>query len=198
MRKARDILFCAFSICLFIIYIPHFLAYFMSNKSIRLSIKKDINVLVSKLEISLPFYLGLLFFLHNNRYFRTIFYHRIGPIKSLIIRWYRPGDRYFSISKTTTIGGGFLFAHPFSTILNAESIGENFSCRHCTTLGAKANGRPIIGNNVSLGANVTIIGNITIGDNVIIGAGSVVVKDIPSNCIVAGNPAKVIRCLNNF
>lgn len=60
-------------------------------------------------------------------------------------------------------------------------------------MGAKNNGRPIIGNNVNLGANVVIIGNIHIGDNVIVGAGSVVVKDIPDNCIVAGNPARIIR-----
>lgn len=46
---------------------------------------------------------------------------------------------------------------------------------------------------MTLGANVVIIGNVSIGDNVIIGAGSVVVKDIPSNSIVAGNPAKVLR-----
>jgi acetyltransferase-like isoleucine patch superfamily enzyme len=69
-----------------------------------------------------------------------------------------------------------------------------------TTLGNGMHGRndliPTIGNNVSLGLNVTIIGKVTIGDNVIIGAGSVVVKDIPSNCVAAGNPAKVIRFIN--
>ena len=52
---------------------------------------------------------------------------------------------------------------------------------------------PTIGNNVSLGANVNIMGNVTIGNNVIVGAGSVVVKDVPDNCIVAGNPAKIIK-----
>lgn len=56
--------------------------------------------------------------------------------------------------------------------------------------------RPIIGDNVSLGCNVTIIGGVHIGNNVTVGAGSVVVKDIPDNCIVAGNPAKVIRYKN--
>jgi serine acetyltransferase len=37
---------------------------------------------------------------------------------------------------------------------------------------------------------------VTIGDNVVIGAGSIVVKDIPANAIVAGNPAKVIKYLD--
>lgn len=55
----------------------------------------------------------------------------------------------------------------------------------------------MIGDNVSLGANVTIIGNIHIGNNVVIGVGSVVVKDVPDNCVVAGNPAKVIKYLDS-
>ena len=46
---------------------------------------------------------------------------------------------------------------------------------------------------MTLGAGVIIIGNVSIGDNVTIGAGSVVVKDIPSNCIAVGNPARVIK-----
>lgn len=56
-------------------------------------------------------------------------------------------------------------------------------------------GRPKIGNNVLVGANVTIIGDITIGDNVIIGAGSVVVKNVPSNCVIVGNPAKILKTI---
>lgn len=52
-----------------------------------------------------------------------------------------------------------------------------------------------IGNNVSIGCNVCIIGSIRIGNNVKIGAGSVVIKDVPDNCVIAGNPAKVIKYL---
>jgi len=50
-----------------------------------------------------------------------------------------------------------------------------------------------IGNNVWLADKVSILKGVTIGDNVIIGANSVVTKDIPSNCIAAGIPAKVIK-----
>jgi maltose O-acetyltransferase len=50
-----------------------------------------------------------------------------------------------------------------------------------------------IGNNVWICGGVTIAGGVKIGSNTIIGAGSVVIKDIPDNVIVAGNPARVIR-----
>ena len=49
-----------------------------------------------------------------------------------------------------------------------------------------------IGDNVWIGGSVTILPGVKIGDNVTIGAGSVVVKDIPSNCVAVGNPCKVI------
>lgn len=45
----------------------------------------------------------------------------------------------------------------------------------------------------SIGSNATILCGVTIGENAIVGAGSVVVKDVPPNAIVAGNPAKILR-----
>ena len=53
-----------------------------------------------------------------------------------------------------------------------------------------------IGNRVSIGTSATILGGITVGDNAIVGAGSVVTKDVPENAIVAGNPARIKRYLN--
>jgi maltose O-acetyltransferase len=50
-----------------------------------------------------------------------------------------------------------------------------------------------IGDNVWIGGNTTILPGVTIGSNVTIGAGSVVVKDIPDNCVAVGNPARVIK-----
>ena len=50
-----------------------------------------------------------------------------------------------------------------------------------------------IEDNVMIGANSTILGGVTIGTNSVIGAGSVVVKDIPSNVVACGNPCEVIK-----
>ncbi len=57
---------------------------------------------------------------------------------------------------------------------------------------------PIIEENAKIGANATILPGITIGKNSIVGAGSVVTKDVPPNCVVAGNPAKVINKIDNL
>ncbi len=53
-----------------------------------------------------------------------------------------------------------------------------------------------IGERCWIGGHVTICPGVTIGDRVVIGAGSVVVKDIPSDSLAVGNPARVIRKLN--
>ncbi|HGM9712031.1 acyltransferase [Proteus mirabilis] len=50
-----------------------------------------------------------------------------------------------------------------------------------------------INKGASIGANATILAGITLGENCMIGAGSVVVKDVPANAVVVGNPAKIIR-----
>jgi serine O-acetyltransferase len=100
------------------------------------------------------------------------------------------------IFSSTKLGGGVVCFHPYSTVINARSIGSNFTFRNNLTIGNKNDNNdhiPIIGQNVNVGANAVIIGNVRIGDNVTIGAGSVVVKDVPDNVIVAGNPAKIIR-----
>ena len=65
-------------------------------------------------------------------------------------------------------------------------------------LGYTMIGKVSIGNNVFVGAGSMILPNIKIGDNVVIGAHSVVTKDIPNNCVVVGNPAKVIKSYDGY
>lgn len=59
-------------------------------------------------------------------------------------------------------------------------------------------GRIKVGNNVFIGLGSIILPGVTIGDNVIIGAGSVVTKDIPSNSVVAGVPARFIKSFEEY
>lgn len=59
-------------------------------------------------------------------------------------------------------------------------------------------GLPItIGNDCWIASNIVICAGVTIGDNVVIGAGSVVIRDIPSNSLAAGNPCHVIRPISS-
>lgn len=102
----------------------------------------------------------------------------------------------FIIPYDVTVGAGVKLDHPYSTILNAKSIGRNLRIKNNVTIGNKnddENLRPVIGDNVYIGAGAIIIGNITIGDNVTIGAGTVAVKSIPANSIAVGNPARIIK-----
>ena len=97
------------------------------------------------------------------------------------------------------IGKNFNIYHGIGIVINANCIiGNNVSLRQNTTVGSKYDGGPCpkIGNNVDIGCNTVIIGDISIGDNVIIGAGSVVTKSFPNSCIIAGNPARIIKELN--
>ncbi|MBO4996344.1 MAG: acyltransferase [Muribaculaceae bacterium] len=68
--------------------------------------------------------------------------------------------------------GAIVFTHDFSRGI------------HCDTY---------IGKRSFIGANAIIMCGVKIGDEVIVGSGSVVTKDVPSNCIVAGNPARIIK-----
>lgn len=59
-------------------------------------------------------------------------------------------------------------------------------------------GKPIaIGRNVWIAAGATIIGGVTVGENSVVAAGSVVTKNVPSNTLVGGNPARVIRSIGD-
>ena len=56
--------------------------------------------------------------------------------------------------------------------------------------------RTIIRRGASIGSGATILANVTIGENALVGAGSVVTKDVPANAVVAGNPARVFRYID--
>ena len=83
------------------------------------------------------------------------------------------------IGEETAIGGGtYIFTHS-----SWHSLLDGFPCSYAPVK---------IGNNVWISWDSFILPNVTINDDVLIGAGSVVTKNIPSNCIAMGNPAKII------
>lgn len=53
----------------------------------------------------------------------------------------------------------------------------------------------VVKNGASIGSGSTILSNVTIGENAIVGAGSLVTKNVPPNTIVAGNPSRILRFL---
>lgn len=140
----------------------------------------------------------LLYLLLSRPQFRNLFYYRTGS-HSRFLRMLCPPDPYVSIADDSTgiEGGAIYFEHAWVTRVSVIHMGHGCILRQLTTFGVKSKNRhgerPWIGNNVDFGVNVTCIGNVHIGDNAIVAAGSVVVKDVPANAIVAGNPAKVIK-----
>ena len=59
-------------------------------------------------------------------------------------------------------------------------------------------GRVKIGDNVFIGMNSTILKGVTIGNNVVIGANSLINKDVPDNCVVVGNPQRVVCDIDSY
>lgn len=74
--------------------------------------------------------------------------------------------------------------------VNQGSVIGNYST---LSPGVKVCGDVVIGECVQFGANSSVINMVNIGNNVTLGAGSVVIKDIPSNCVAVGVPARIIK-----
>ena len=145
-----------------------------------------------------------------------------GFIKRVLLGDKADPDNYLSAlrNKGMKIGEGVkLFASPRDCVIDEQNpylvtIGDNVQLTrgvvilthdyswsvvkglYGEVLGHQA---PVtIGNNVFVGMNAVILSGTTIGDNVIVGAGSIVSGVIPSNVVVAGNPARVICGIDEY
>lgn len=79
--------------------------------------------------------------------------------------------------------GIYAVAHPIDAIGRKNKLGI---------------AKPVtIGDNVWIGGNSVVLMGVTIGKNAVIGAGSVVTKDVPENTIAVGNPARIIKYIDN-
>lgn len=100
------------------------------------------------------------------------------------------------VNSNMEIGPGLHIEHGDGVYLNCCAIGKNFTCLQGVTIGVNHNGQaPVVKDNVTVFAGAVVIGNITLNDGCKVGALAFVNKDVDSNTIVAGNPAKMIRRL---
>lgn len=94
------------------------------------------------------------------------------------------------IGNNVKIGGG-------TTLIDTDAHSLSFKDRRNEISDAKnrIDKEIVIEDDVLIGANAIILKGVHIGARSIIGAGSVVTKDVPEDCVVVGNPAKVIKIL---
>ncbi|MBR5635663.1 MAG: acyltransferase [Pseudobutyrivibrio sp.] len=119
------------------------------------------------------------------------------PIEELRRRGMRIGENCFVGTSAIDYPHAYLISLGDNvTISAARLLTHDASTKRA--LGYSRVGRIDIGNNVFVGADATILPNVKIGDNVIIGAGSVVTKDIPSNSLAVGNPARVVGTYDDY
>lgn len=131
------------------------------------------------------------FYTNNKKWYNRCFYyyyllqHRRMCLKNLIN------------VPPNCLGPGFYFVHPGFFRVNPDvRIGKNATVLPNVLIGRRRPDLPAnttIGDNVYIATGVTILGPVKIGNNVTIAANSVVIKDIPDNCVVSGVPAKIIR-----
>ncbi len=100
------------------------------------------------------------------------------------------------IHPAAKLGPGLFIDHGMGVVIGETAeVGDDVTLLQGVTLGGTSLKRekrhPTLGNNVVVGAGAAVLGAITIGDNSRIGAGSVVVRDVPSNAVVVGVPGRV-------
>ncbi|GAB4234118.1 MAG: serine O-acetyltransferase [Ekhidna sp.] len=142
-----------------------------------------------------------------NRCFHALALHRVGHFmwnhgQSFTAKWLTNTTSILfgmDIHPAAQLGSAVVFDHGFGVVIGETSIiGDNSFIFHNVTLGGtgKSDGdrHPKINANVFIGAGATVLGNISIGKGSVIAAGAMVLKDVPSGVVVAGNPAIIKGC----
>lgn len=113
--------------------------------------------------------------------------------------------RFFTqieIHPGATIGQGFFIDHGSGVVIGETSeIGENVTLYQGVTLGGtgheKGKRHPTLGDNVVVGNGARVLGSFTVGENSRIGAGAVVLREVPPEATVVGNPGRIVRQSGN-
>lgn len=127
----------------------------------------------------------------------------IGGFLRVIVEYFIRIVYASDISLKSRIGPGLMFVHGHDIVIGGDvKIGKRCKVYNGVTLGNKdvespINQQPILGDHVVIGSGAKLLGAIQIGDNVVIGANSVVLKNFPSNTVIAGVPAKIINQLDS-
>ena len=113
---------------------------------------------------------------------------------SQITRWLTGVE----IHPGATIGTGFFIDHGMGVVIGETTeIGDFVTLFQGVTLGGTGKERgkrhPTLGNHVVVGAGAKVLGGIRIGDNVKVGANAVVLRSVPANSTVVGNPGRIVK-----
>lgn len=183
-----------FFLVIYIRFIPYVLLLLFHPK--RTILKSELNQWLYIIRVKRKGIVGFLWLLRNLLEYRSVFHLRIGRLGMFFRFFYREQTSTHIHTPNELIGSGFILQHGFSSIINAKEIGDNCQIWHNVTIGLSQSGtnkKPTIGSDVKICAGAIILGDVRVGDRVVIGAGAVVVKEVPDDCVVVGNPACIIK-----
>lgn len=137
---------------------------------------------------------------------RVMAWHRIAHRlykngHTTLARWISQRSRHktgIEIHPGATIGKGFFIDHGDGVVIGETTIiGDNVTLYQGVTLGGTGKDvgkrHPTIGDNVVIGAGAKVLGPFTVGSGSKIGASAVVLKEVPENCTVVGNPGRIVK-----